>query len=152
MRWLHASRSCSWRSLVGRVCFYDLRANESLLCQSHEQFQHSFRVGRAIRVYTVALTITTLLRQKGDTTSVLMCEMEVESSRTPLLPSILKLSVEATAAQVTDSLGPADSPEHAGMPEAGTDDGFASGFDNARAVEQVLVREAWAGAFHRHLA
>lgn len=141
-----------WRSLVGRACFYDLRANESLLYQSYEQSQHSFRVGRAICVYLVAVTITTLLRQKGNSTSVLLGDMEVESSRTCLLPSILKLSVEVTSGLSTDRIGLGGSPEHAEMPKAGTDDGFASGFDNARAVKQVLVREVWAGAFHRHLA
>ena len=66
-------------------------------------------------------------------------DIEVESSGTPVLPIILKLSVEMTAAEGNDSVGPADGPEHAGLLEPGTDYGLASGFDDAGADKQVLA-------------
>jgi hypothetical protein len=43
------------------------------------------------------------------------------------------------AAEGDDSVGPADSPEHAGLFEAQTDYGFASGFDDTRADKEVLA-------------
>jgi len=66
-------------------------------------------------------------------------DIEMESSGTPVLPIILKLSVEMAAAEGNDSIGPADSPEHAGLLEPGTDYGLAPGFDDAGANKQVLV-------------
>jgi hypothetical protein len=67
--------------------------------------------------------------------------MEMESSGTPALPIILKLSVEMAAAEGNDSVGPADSPEHAGLLEPGTDYGLAPGFDDAGSDKQVLAAE-----------
>ena len=66
-------------------------------------------------------------------------DIEVESSGTPVLPIILKLSVEMTASEGNDSVGPADCPEHAGLLEAGTDYCFAARFDDAGADKQVLA-------------
>lgn len=40
-----------------------------------------------------------------------------------------------------DGVGAADSPEHAGLFESRTDRGFASGFDDAGADEQMLLAE-----------
>ena len=44
-------------------------------------------------------------------------------------------------AEGDDSVGSSDCPEHAGLFEAGTDYGFASGFDDAGADKQVLAAE-----------
>lgn len=41
--------------------------------------------------------------------------------------------------QGNDRVGAANGPEHAGLFETGTDDGFAGRFDHARAYEQVLA-------------
>jgi hypothetical protein len=52
---------------------------------------------------------------------------------------VLELSVELAAPQGNDSVGAANRPEHAGLLEARTDDGLASGFDDARADKQMLA-------------
>jgi hypothetical protein len=44
-------------------------------------------------------------------------------------------------AEGDDGVGAGDGPEHAGLFEAAADDGFAAGFDHARADEQVLATE-----------
>ena len=45
------------------------------------------------------------------------------------------------AAQGNNGVCAVDSPEHAGLFESGADDGFASGFDDAGAYEEVLAAE-----------
>jgi hypothetical protein len=62
-----------------------------------------------------------------------------ESGGPACLPVVLKLSVELAAPQGNDSVGAANRPGHAVLLEAGADDGLASGFDDARADEQVLA-------------
>jgi len=64
---------------------------------------------------------------------------EVESCGPASLPVILELAVEMAAPQGNDSVGPPNCPELAGLLEAGTDHGFASRFDDARADKQVLA-------------
>jgi hypothetical protein len=72
-------------------------------------------------------------------------DIEVESSGTPVLPIILKLSVEMTAAEGNDCVGPSDCPEHPGLLEAGADYGFRSSFDDAGA-DNILKTKKRAAA------
>ena len=51
------------------------------------------------------------------------------------------------AAEGDDGICPSDGPEHAGLLEAGTDDGFAARFDDARADKQ----KAWMKKHQRRL-
>jgi hypothetical protein len=60
-------------------------------------------------------------------------DIEVESGGAPSLPIVLESAIEMAAAEGNDSVGPADSPEHAGLLEPGTDYGLASRFDDTRA-------------------
>ena len=55
------------------------------------------------------------------------------------LPVVFELAIEMAAAEGDNSVGPAHSPEHAGLLEPGADYGLASGFDDARAEKQVLA-------------
>jgi hypothetical protein len=66
-------------------------------------------------------------------------DIKMWSSSTPVLPIVLELAIEMGATEVDDSVGAANGPEHAGLLEAGADDGLASGFDDARADKQVLA-------------
>ena len=45
------------------------------------------------------------------------------------------------ATEGEDGVGAVDRPEHAGLFETRTDDGFATGFDDAGANEEVLLAE-----------
>lgn len=45
--------------------------------------------------------------------------------------------------QGDDRVGTAESPEHAGLLEAGTADRFAPGFDDSGADKEVLAAEVW---------
>jgi hypothetical protein len=56
----------------------------------------------------------------------------------PKIPLCL-LQSPLAAPQGNDSVGAANRPEHAGLLEAGADDGLASRFDHARADKQVLA-------------
>ena len=62
-----------------------------------------------------------------------MRDIEVESGGAPSLPIVLESAIEMAAAEGNDSVGPADSLEHAGLLEPGTDYGLASRFDDTRA-------------------
>lgn len=58
-------------------------------------------------------------------------------------PVILEASVEVAAAEGDDGVGAANRPEHAGPFETGTDYGLTTGFDDARADEQMPAAEFW---------
>src|ERR1039458_7274572 len=63
------------------------------------------------------------------------------SGRAARLPVVLEAVVEVAASQGDDGVGSADRPEHAGLFETRADYGFAAGFDDARADEQMLGAE-----------
>lgn len=56
-------------------------------------------------MYMVAVINTTLLLEEGNTTSVEVRDMEVESGGPPVLPFDLKLAIQLAAAEDNDSLG-----------------------------------------------
>src|SRR6266852_9440830 len=66
---------------------------------------------------------------------------ESGKSRSPRLPVVFKASVELAAAQGDDGVGSAYCPKHAGLFGTGTNDGFATRFNDARANEEVLLAE-----------
>jgi hypothetical protein len=68
-----------------------------------------------------------------------VCDIEVESGGPAILPIVLEVAIEVATAEGNDSVGPTNCPEHARLLEAGTDYGFASRFDDARADKQVLA-------------
>src|ERR1019366_8734935 len=66
-------------------------------------------------------------------------DIEVEIKRPGVTPSILKAIVEMATSQRDDGVRATNGPEHAGLFEPGTDDGFATSFDDTRADEQMLT-------------
>src|SRR6267143_946174 len=62
-------------------------------------------------------------------------------SRSPRLPVVFKAAVELAAAQGDDGVGSAYCPKHAGLFGTGTNDGFATRFNNTRPNEEVLLAE-----------
>jgi len=61
--------------------------------------------------------------------------------RLTALPVILEASIEVAAPLGEDGIGSADSQEHTRPFETGSDDGFASGFNDAGAHKEVLTAE-----------
>ena len=68
-----------------------------------------------------------------------MRDLEVELSRQARLPVIRKAAVEITASEGDNGVRSADTPEHPGLFETGTNDGLAARLNDTRPDEQVLA-------------
>ena len=66
-------------------------------------------------------------------------DLKVESCGAASLPVVLKRPLRRPHHRGDDGVGTANGPGHAGLLEAGADDGLAAGFDDAKADKQVRV-------------
>src|SRR5271165_6189650 len=63
------------------------------------------------------------------------------SCRPACLPVILEAAIEVATSQGDDRVGAANGPEHAGLFQAGANDGLAASLDHTGADEEVLLAE-----------